>query len=173
MPKTAKRIRSLLIFRHSLIIWKRNIQGLLYCNKLFEYERSYREKGLSFKHIYNRRLKDQKLVIEAFLSWLDQLHPKNGDRLIRAINRRWTWTARPMEPSCSRKMYKNGVKHSHVWHPGAGCQILFMEYTPKLCAYGAFTKISAKASVKVPKAKKKAYQKFSYKKGLPKTAKIK
>ena len=52
--------------------------GFLYCNKLFEYERSYREKGLSPKQIYNRRLKDQKPVIEAFLSWLDQLHPESG-----------------------------------------------------------------------------------------------
>ena len=60
--------------------------GFLYCNKLFEYERSYREKGLSLKQIYNRRLKDQKPVIEAFLSWLDQLHPESGDRLIKAIN---------------------------------------------------------------------------------------
>lgn len=62
------------------------VQGFLYCNKLFEYERSYREKGLSLKQIYNRRLKDQKPVIEAFLSWLDQLHPESGDRLIGAIN---------------------------------------------------------------------------------------
>lgn len=62
------------------------VQGFLYCNKLFEYERSYREKGLSIKQIYNRRLKDEKPVIEAFLSWLDQLHPESGDRIIQAIN---------------------------------------------------------------------------------------
>lgn len=31
-------------------------------------------------------LKDQKPVIEAFLSWLDQLHPESGDRMIKAIN---------------------------------------------------------------------------------------
>ena len=42
------------------------VQGLMYCNKLFEYERRYREKGLSFKQIYTRRLKDEKPVIEAF-----------------------------------------------------------------------------------------------------------
>ena len=36
------------------------VQGVMYCNKLFEYERRYREKGLSFKQIYNRRLKDEK-----------------------------------------------------------------------------------------------------------------
>ena len=69
------------------------VQGLLYCNKLFEYERSYREKGLSLKRIYNRRLKDEKPVIEAFLSWLDGLHPKTGDNIIRAIT--YTNNCRP------------------------------------------------------------------------------
>ena len=32
------------------------VQGFLYCNKLFEYERGYRENGLSYKQIYNRCL---------------------------------------------------------------------------------------------------------------------
>ena len=62
------------------------VQGVMYCNKLFEYERSYREKGLSFKQIYNRRLKDEKPVIEAFLSWADRQNPQTGDRMIRALN---------------------------------------------------------------------------------------
>lgn len=69
------------------------VQGFLYCNKLFEYERSYQEKGLSLKQIYNRRLKDEKPVIEAFLSWLDGLHPKTGDSIIRAIT--YTNNCRP------------------------------------------------------------------------------
>jgi hypothetical protein len=30
-------------------------------------------------------MKDEKPVIEAFLSWLDQLHPKTGDSIIKAI----------------------------------------------------------------------------------------
>ena len=29
---------------------------------------------------------DQKPVIEDFLSWLDQIHPEAGDRIIQAIN---------------------------------------------------------------------------------------
>lgn len=29
------------------------------------------------------------------------------------------------------------MKYSHVWHPGAGCQISFIGYTLKLCAYSA------------------------------------
>ena len=61
------------------------VQGFLYCNKLFEYERSYREKGLSYKQIYNRRLKDQKPVVEAFLVWINKQNAPNGTRLARAL----------------------------------------------------------------------------------------
>ena len=62
------------------------VQGYMYCNKLFDYERHYREQGLSFKQIYNRRLKDEKPVIEAFLAWVDRQHPQSGDRIIKALN---------------------------------------------------------------------------------------
>ncbi len=61
------------------------VQGVLYCNKLFQYERSYREKGLSFKQIKNRRLKDQKPVIEGFLSWIKQVNPESNEKLKKAI----------------------------------------------------------------------------------------
>lgn len=61
------------------------VQGVLYCNKLFEYERSYKEKGLSFKQIHNRRLKDQKPVIEGFLAWLKQVNPGSNGKLKKAI----------------------------------------------------------------------------------------
>ena len=61
------------------------VQGFLYCNKLFEYERSYREKGLSYKQIYNRRLRDQKPVVEAFLVWINKQSAPNGSRLSRAL----------------------------------------------------------------------------------------
>lgn len=61
------------------------VQGVLYCDKLFEYERTYKTKGLSHKQKYNRRLKDAKPVIEAFLSWVDAQNPARGSRLERAI----------------------------------------------------------------------------------------
>lgn len=61
------------------------VQGVLYCNKLFEYERIYKEKGLSFKQIYNRRLKDQKPVIEGFLAWIKQVNPGSNGKLKKAI----------------------------------------------------------------------------------------
>lgn len=61
------------------------VQGFLYCNKLFEYERGYREKGLSYKQIYNRRLKEQKPVVEAFLAWINKQEAPNGSRLAKAL----------------------------------------------------------------------------------------
>lgn len=69
------------------------VQGVMYCDKLFAFERSYREKGLSFKQIYNRRLKDEKPVIEAFLSWLDKVNPGTDNGLRKAIN--YTQNCRP------------------------------------------------------------------------------
>lgn len=61
------------------------VQGVLYCNRLFEYERSYKEKGLSFKQIHNRRLKDQKPVIENFLVWIKQVNPGSNGKLKKAL----------------------------------------------------------------------------------------
>lgn len=61
------------------------VQGFLYVEKLFAYERSYREKGLSYKQIYNRRLKDEKPVVEGFLAWLKQVNPGSNGKLKKAI----------------------------------------------------------------------------------------
>ena len=60
------------------------VQGVLYCDKLFEYERTYKEKNLTFKQIQNRRLKDQKPVIEGFLLWVKQLDPGSNGKLKKA-----------------------------------------------------------------------------------------
>ena len=62
------------------------LQGVLYCDKLFAYERSYKEKGLSHNQIRERRLKDQKPVLEGFLAWIDQVSPGNNTRLKKALS---------------------------------------------------------------------------------------
>ena len=62
------------------------VQGVLYCNKLFEYERSYKEKGLSYKQIQKRRIKDQKPVVEGFLAWAKQVDTGSNGRLKKAVN---------------------------------------------------------------------------------------
>jgi len=51
------------------------VQGVLYCNKLFEYERRYKEKELTYMQVYKCRQKDQKPVVEGFMRWLDAQHP--------------------------------------------------------------------------------------------------
>ena len=61
------------------------VQGVLYCNKLFEYERSYKAKGLSYAQVYKRRQKDAKPVVEGFMRWLDGQHPEKGSRMDRAV----------------------------------------------------------------------------------------
>ena len=61
------------------------VQGFLYCNKLFEYERTYKEKGLSYKQIENHRLKDQKPVVEGFLAWVNHVTPGDNAKLKKAI----------------------------------------------------------------------------------------
>lgn len=61
------------------------VQGFMYCEKLFAYEKQYKEKGLSIKQTYKRRLKDQEPLIDAFLVWVDNLKPKTGDTIIKAI----------------------------------------------------------------------------------------
>jgi len=61
------------------------VQGVAYVDDLFRHEKRYREKGLSHKQIYSRRLKDEKPILEAFWSWFDRQNPIKGSRLDRAI----------------------------------------------------------------------------------------
>lgn len=61
------------------------VQGVEYCDKLFAYERRYKEKGYSYKQIENGRLKHEKPVIEAFLVWLEQQRPVRGSKLATAV----------------------------------------------------------------------------------------
>lgn len=48
------------------------VQGVAYCDKLFRYERIYKEQGLSHEQRQKRRMKDEKPVVDAFIKWLDQ-----------------------------------------------------------------------------------------------------
>lgn len=61
------------------------VQAVLYCDKLFEYERKYIEKSYTFEQIRDHRLKDEEPVIDKFLEWADKQHPKNGDGIIKAL----------------------------------------------------------------------------------------
>lgn len=61
------------------------VQGVEYCDKLFAYERHFKEKGYSYKQKKNGRLKKEKPVIEAFLSWIEKQNPIKGSKFATAV----------------------------------------------------------------------------------------
>lgn len=61
------------------------VQGVEYCDKLFAYERRFKEKGYSYAQLKNGRLKHEKPVIEAFLAWLENQNPVRGSKLDTAV----------------------------------------------------------------------------------------
>lgn len=62
------------------------VQGVLYCDKLFEYERRYKERSLKPETRMKRRLKDEKPVVEAFLEWANKQEATGNGKFARAIN---------------------------------------------------------------------------------------
>lgn len=53
------------------------VQGVAYCDKLFQYERRYKEQGLTHEQRQKRRMKDEKPVVEAFIKWLGVQKPSS------------------------------------------------------------------------------------------------
>ncbi len=51
------------------------VQGVAYCDRLFRYERRYKNEGLTHEQRHKRRLKEEKPVVEAFIQWLSQQKP--------------------------------------------------------------------------------------------------
>lgn len=61
------------------------VQGVMYCNKLFSYENKYAERHYKPETIKNRRLKDEKPVIEAFLDWADKQVVTGNSKFSKAL----------------------------------------------------------------------------------------
>ena len=61
------------------------VQGVMYCNKLFEYERKYAESGCSYETRRKRRLKDEKPVIEAFIAWAERQPVSGNGKFSKAV----------------------------------------------------------------------------------------
>lgn len=62
------------------------VQGVLYCNKLFEYERRYAERHYKPETRRKRRLKDEKPVIEAFIKWAESQKTSGNNKFAKAVN---------------------------------------------------------------------------------------
>ena len=61
------------------------VQGVQFCNKLFQYEDSYKKKGYSYEKRKEMRLQQEKPVLDAFWSWFDNLRPVRNTRLAKAV----------------------------------------------------------------------------------------
>ena len=62
------------------------VQGVIYCDKLFEIERYCKEHGFSYEQRHEYRLKKARPVLSAFWSWLEELTGYDkGSRLGKAI----------------------------------------------------------------------------------------
>ena len=61
------------------------VQGVQFCNKLFQYEDSYKKKGYSYEKRKEMRLKQEKPVLDAFWAWFDNLNPVRNTRLDKAV----------------------------------------------------------------------------------------
>lgn len=61
------------------------VQGVYYCNKLFDIERYCANHKFSFEQRKAYREKKARPVIESFIRWLKQVKPVNGSRLDKAV----------------------------------------------------------------------------------------
>ena len=61
------------------------VQGVMYCNKLFDYERKYAERGYKPETKMKRRLKDEKPVVEAFINWADKQVISGNGKFAKAV----------------------------------------------------------------------------------------
>ena len=62
------------------------VQGVQYCNKLFEIEDSINRKKVSYEERHKLRLQKEQPVLEAFFEWLDSQNPVRNSRLDKAVN---------------------------------------------------------------------------------------
>ena len=61
------------------------VQGVEFCNKLFQYEDSFKKKGYSYEKIKEMRLQKEKPILEAFGSWIENQHPVRNSRMDKAV----------------------------------------------------------------------------------------
>ena len=62
------------------------VQGLQFCEKLFYFERQFKEKCHSYAERHDRRIEKEKPVIDAFKLWLEAQNPVRNTRLDKAVN---------------------------------------------------------------------------------------
>ena len=61
------------------------VQGVMYIDKLFEYERAIHAKGATPDEVKQFRLKKEKPVLDSFFKWADAQSPVRGSKFYKAI----------------------------------------------------------------------------------------
>ena len=61
------------------------MQGVQYINKLFEIEKKIHSKDLTFDQIKERRLREEKPLLEGLRSWLEKQTPNKGTKFYKAV----------------------------------------------------------------------------------------
>ena len=118
------------------------VQGVMYTNQLFDLENKIRSKHKTFDAIKEARLKQEKPIIEGFLSWLKMQNPVRNSKLDRAvtyIRNRKDFLANYLEDgrcSFSNNLSENSIRPFVVGRKGwlfcdtqAGAQASAMAYT--------------------------------------------
>ena len=118
------------------------VQGVMYTNQLFDIEDKIRQKYKTFDAIKEARLKQEKPIIEGFLSWLERQNPVRNSRLDKAvtyIRNRKDYLAGYLEDgrcSFSNNLSENCIRPFVVGRKGwlfcdtpAGAQASAMAYT--------------------------------------------
>lgn len=62
------------------------VQGIQFCNRLFDHERHCSERNFSPEQRKEFRERKSRPVLEAFFQWLDSQRPNKGTRLEKAVN---------------------------------------------------------------------------------------
>lgn len=62
------------------------VQGVKYCDRLFDYERRSKELDHSYEQRKEWRLQKEKPVLDAFWDWISKQNPRKGARFGKAVN---------------------------------------------------------------------------------------
>lgn len=62
------------------------VQGVQFCNRLFDYERICIQRNYTFEQRHEYRNQKARPVLDAFFNWLEEQRPRKGSRFEKAVN---------------------------------------------------------------------------------------
>lgn len=62
------------------------VQGVQFCNRLFDYERICTQRNYTFEQRHEYRNQKARPVLDAFFNWLEEQRPRKGSRFEKAVN---------------------------------------------------------------------------------------